>query len=68
VIPRTYWLEGAGILGAAAGLFGVYAGVELCHYSEGCHNPVPGAVAGLLIVGVVGFGLGALIGGQFPKS
>jgi len=67
-IPRTYWLEGAGIVGALSGLFGVYLGVDLCDNTEGCHSPVPGALAGLVIVGVVGFGVGALIGGQFPES
>jgi hypothetical protein len=66
--PPTYWLEGAAILGGLSGAFGAYAGVDLCRNSEGCHNPVPSALVGLLLVGWVGFGVGALIGGLFPKG
>ncbi len=67
-IPRTYWLEGAGILGAASGIFGAYVGVGLCHYYETCHNPAVAGLEAFFIFGALGFGIGALIGGQFPKS
>jgi len=56
VIAPTYWLEGAGV-GTAAGA--VAGGV----FAVGGLKGVPGAI----MIGMVGFGIGALIGGQFPK-
>jgi hypothetical protein len=67
-IPRTYWFEGAALLGSVSGVLGAVMGVDLCGYDQDCRRPVLAALEGLLIVGVVGFGVGAMIGGQFPKS
>jgi hypothetical protein len=67
-IPRTYWFEGAALLGSVSGVLGAVMGVDLCGYDQDCRRPVLAAFEGLFIVGVVGFGVGALIGGQFPKS
>jgi hypothetical protein len=67
--PRTYWLEGALVGGAAVGvLLAAFAG-------SGCSNS---EIAGdgpcwdnALLGGILGFGIGgragALIGGQFTK-
>lgn len=67
-IPRTHWLEGAALLGAASGAAGAFLGVGLCHYSDTCRHPTAAALRGFLILGLLGFGVGALIGGLFPKS
>ena len=37
------------------------------NYDESCRGPVAAATAGAFVLGVIGFGLGALIGGQFSK-
>ena len=67
VIPKTHWLEGGAILGGLMGLGGVIGGLGFCHYDGPCRQPVAAATAGLVVSGLVGFGVGALIGGQFPK-
>ena len=69
--PRTYWLEGALIVGVPFALLGaLFAG-------HGCSDPDSGAGEGpcwdnVLLGVVVGFGtgasLGGLIGGQFKKK
>ena len=68
VIPQTYWLEGGAVVGGLTAILGAVAGVGLCHYSDsGCYNPGLKAAGGFLIGAVLGFGPGALIGGQFAK-
>jgi hypothetical protein len=68
-IPATYWKEGAA---AGAVLLGLGAGVlasGLCNEAEGEDGSCGGrTIAGVLLGGAIGFGLGALIGGQFRKT
>jgi hypothetical protein len=66
-IPRTHWLEGGAIVGGLAGVAGGILAVGLCGYDSPCLHPALAAVTGAVLMGLVGFGLGALIGGQFPK-
>jgi len=66
-IPRTYWLEGAIAGGAALGLLGAIFFVDLCNFDGPCANSVAAAAGGLILGGLTGFGVGAMIGGQFPK-
>lgn len=69
-ISPTHWKEG-GIVGAVIlGAFGIWFGNEICQETEagndgGCaaRAVVGGAIGG----GGLGFLIGALIGGQFPK-
>jgi hypothetical protein len=69
-IRPTHWKEG-GIVGAVVlGAFGIWLGNEICQETEagndgGCTAKavVGGAIGG----GGLGFLIGALIGGQFPK-
>jgi hypothetical protein len=57
-------LIGGSLFAVAFGILGV----QLCGYDEGdCHNPALKAAAGAVIGFVLGFGPGALLGGQFPK-
>jgi hypothetical protein len=65
-IPPTHWKAGALIGGGFLGLLGAVAGVQLSCYDGPCHNRLLGAVGGFAFGGLVGFGIGALIGGQFP--
>jgi hypothetical protein len=67
VIPPSYWLEGGAIVGGLSAIAGGALAVGLCGYGGPCHNPGLAAVGGAVVVGLVGFGIGALIGGQFPK-
>ena len=66
-IRPTHWKEG-GLVGAlVVGAFGAWFGNEICRNDE-----VAGDCTGLILGGVVGGGgvgflIGALIGGQFPK-
>jgi hypothetical protein len=66
-IPPTHWFEGAAIGGVIGGVAGAILAVDLCNYDSPCHRPVLAGVGGGLVLGVIGFGVGALIGGQFPK-
>lgn len=66
-IPSTYWKEGALVGG---GLLAVLVGagaLELCHYDGPCHHPVLAVTGGGVLGALIGTGIGALIGGQFPK-
>lgn len=67
-IHRTYWLEG-GIAGSAiVALLGATFAVSMCHYSDtGCVNSGLRALGGFVGGAVLGFGPGALIGGQFRR-
>jgi len=62
--PPTYWLEGGLIGGIGLGVLSAYESGGLCESSDDC-------VAGRVTVGTLGaalgFTVGALIGGQFPK-
>jgi hypothetical protein len=65
-IRPTHWREG-GLVGALVlGAFGAWFGNEICTVLEsgGCTRVIIGSVVG---GGGVGFLIGALIGGQFPR-
>jgi hypothetical protein len=66
-IPPTYWLEGAIAGGATLGFLGAILFVDLCNFDGPCGNSVAAAAGGLVLGGLTGFGIGAMIGGQFPK-
>lgn len=63
-VPRTYWLEGGIFGGVAMGAFGMTLASGL---GEG-HTTTAGKVVAFLMGASVGFPVGALIGGQFPKQ
>ncbi len=67
-IPRTHWLEVGAVAGGVGGILGGVLAVQLCGYERVCPRPALAALSGFFVLGVVTFGLGALIGGQFPKS
>jgi hypothetical protein len=67
-IASTHWKTGAVVGGTALGAFGAAAFVSLSCYDGPCHNQVVAGLGGFLLFGIVGFGLGALVGGQFPAS
>jgi hypothetical protein len=66
-IQPSHWLEG-GLVGAGVlGVLTAFLGHELCANSEASEPGCAGElILGAAIGGAVGFGLGALIGGQFP--
>jgi hypothetical protein len=67
----TYWLTGGIIGGVAMGVLGAVLGAGLCADDETDHSTGTCILAGLggaAIVGAVGFTVGALVGGLFPKS
>jgi predicted membrane protein len=67
-IRPSYWLEGALVGAGALGVLTAYLGHGLCANSDvrqpSCLEEV---VVGGVIGGLTGFGLGALVGGQFRK-
>jgi hypothetical protein len=67
-IRRSYWKEGGLVAGVASSiLVGLFA-QGMCAYAEGnTRNCGLSLITGALLGGGVGFGLGALVGGQFPK-
>ncbi len=69
-LPRTYWKEGALIVGIPSALFGGAVGVGLCGLNEsGNDSSCVGAPIGMAIFfGALGAITGALIGGQFNKQ
>lgn len=68
-IRPTYWKEGGLIGGVASSiLVGLFA-QGMCAYAEGnTRNCGLSLITGAVLGGGVGFGLGALVGGQFPKG
>jgi hypothetical protein len=68
-IRPTYWKEGGLVGGVASSiLVGLFA-QGMCAYAEGnTRNCGLSLITGALLGGGVGFGLGALVGGQFPKG
>jgi hypothetical protein len=62
-IPRTYWLEGGVIGGLGMGVFTIMLANGL---GEG-NTTTAGEAMAFVIGASVGFPVGALIGGQFPK-
>ncbi|MGE5801386.1 MAG: hypothetical protein ACM358_03945 [Gemmatimonadota bacterium] len=62
-IPRTYWLEG-GVIGGLG--MGVFATMLANGLGEG-NTTAAGEAMAFVIGASVGFPVGALIGGQFPK-
>ncbi len=67
-IAATHWKTGAIIGGTVLGVFGAAAFASLSCYDGPCHNQVLAAIGGFALFGLVGFGLGALVGGQFPAG
>jgi hypothetical protein len=68
--PRTHWVEG-GIIGALLlGGGGAYVAHGFCSDpdSSGSDSCTMAGVGGALVGGLTGFGVGALIGGAFPKK
>jgi hypothetical protein len=67
-IKPTYWKEG-GIIGAvAAGAFMTYFAGGFCAMADGNRSCTGAMIGGALIGSGVGFALGGLIGGAFPKG
>jgi hypothetical protein len=70
-IRPTYWKEGGIILGGSLFVLGVIVGAGWCGDTDsnsdpgGCWWRVP---LGAAFSGALGFGVGALIGGLFPKG
>ena len=65
-IPKTHWKTGALIGGGVLGVLTAVFAVGMCSFDAPCQEPVLPAVGGFAIGGLTGFGIGALIGGQFP--
>jgi hypothetical protein len=66
-IRPTHWKEG-GLVGALVlGAFGAWFGNEICRNDEVSNDCTGLVLGGVLGGGGVGFLIGALIGGQFPK-
>jgi len=63
----SYWAEGGGIGAAVLGVLGIAVAAGLCSDSE-THSSCFGPVVGSALLGAgVGFTVGALVGGRFPK-
>jgi hypothetical protein len=68
-LPRTHWKEGAILLGGFGTVAGVLIGVGFCGYDGASTANCPRDTAlTALLLGLSGATIGALIGGQFPKS
>jgi hypothetical protein len=70
-IPPTHWVEGGIIGGIALGAFGIWLGHGLCQDTDAGSEPgctAKAVIGGGIVGGGIGFLLGALIGGQFPKN
>jgi hypothetical protein len=68
-LPETHWKEGFLVGGIGLGLFGAYAGYELCGSSEGQDsNCLASGLLGFGIGGLIGGVTGGMIGGLFPKA
>ncbi len=68
-LPRTHWKEGATLLGGFGAVAGVLIGVGFCGYDGApTENCARDTVLTALLLGLSGATIGALIGGQFPKS
>ena len=69
--PQTYWLPGAIIGTAVFGLLGASLGAGFCGSDDSAQSGgscVLAGAEGFLIGAAVGFPLGGLIGGAFPKK
>jgi hypothetical protein len=68
-IEPTYWKEGGLVGGVLSGVLLALFAEALCTYGEGnTRNCGMKLVAGAALGGGMGFVLGALVGGQFPKG
>ena len=66
----TYWLTGGLIGGVGMGVLGAVVGAGMCADDDTDHSTgtcLLAGVVGAAIAGGVGFTVGALIGGLFPK-
>jgi len=68
-LPKTYWKEGALMVGIPTAMLGAYGGYGLCGMDESSDPPncALAAVGGALVGGLIGATTGALIGGLFLK-
>lgn len=64
---RTYWLEGAVIGAVGIGLGAALLGHAQCANTDVPHNCTAPTLVTAALGGAVGFGVGALVGGQFRK-
>ena len=69
-IRPTHWKEGGLVGGVVSGIFFAWLAHGLCTYYDESSNRNCGLklVGGAVFGGGLGFGLGALVGGQFPKG
>jgi hypothetical protein len=68
-IPPTYWVEGGAIGAVIAGVGVASLAHGLCRDSDAAEksNCALALLGGSMLGGAVGFGVGALVGGLFPK-
>jgi hypothetical protein len=67
-IQPTHWKEGGAIGAVAVGALGALFGSGICQLSDNSSDGCIGLeVRGALGGGILGFLIGAFIGGQFPK-
>lgn len=67
----TYWLTGGLIGGVAMGILGAVVGAGMCADDDTDRSTgtcILAGVGGAAVFGGVGFTIGALIGGLFPKT
>jgi hypothetical protein len=68
VIPPTYWLEGGVIGGVVVGALGASLAAGFCGYSDSQQGScADDTIKGAFWGAVLGFSVGALIGGQIRK-
>lgn len=66
-LPPNHWLEGGLIGGGVLGVLGSASFVGWCNSGARRGHCAQAAVGGFLLSAALGFGLGAIVGSQFPK-